>query len=203
MFWGMEGFWKSWSKLEMAHLSPTMLPYWVLQQKLPKYIHAFAKIAVLYLNVLISVFSPSTSALLGLPGVFQCAFWNKHISTVSQDHEVRKRSAISFCVSGSFVHWCSSLWEPCLNRCDTDRAGNGSADDEERRVLPVPLRAPVCIWGPGLSSTYSCFFCSFIRGPHPWLPRLGTSWWLYCNESGKKVLREDNKEQCWTISDQH
>lgn len=57
MFWGMEGFWKSWSKLEMAHLSPTMLPYWVLQQKLcSKHIHAFAKTAVLYLNVLISVF---------------------------------------------------------------------------------------------------------------------------------------------------
>lgn len=91
--------------------------------------------------------------------------------------------------SVSFVHWYSSLWEPCLNRCDTDWAGNGSADDEERRVLSVPLQAPVCIWGPGLSSTYSCFFCSFIRGPHPWLPRLGTSWWLYCNEWGKKLLR--------------
>lgn len=91
------------------------------------------------------------------------------------------------------MHWFSSLWEPCLNRCDPDWAGNGSAVDEERRVLSVPLQTPVCIWGPGLSSTYSCFFCSFIRGPHHWLPRLGTSWWLYCNESGKQVLVENSR----------
>lgn len=139
------------------------------------------------------LFFPATSALLRLPGVFQCAFWNEYISTVSQDHEVRKRSAISFWLP---LHLCTGTahCEPCLNRCDTDWAWNGSADDEERRVLSVPLRAPVCIWGPGLSSTYSCFFCSVIWGPHPWLPRLRTSWWLYCNASGKKVLRECNKD---------
>lgn len=73
------------------------------------------------------------------------------------------------------------------NRCDTGRAGAGSVDHEERRVLSVPPPASVCLRGNGMPSIYPRSSCGSVWGSDPRLPWLRTSGWLYCNESGREA----------------
>lgn len=73
------------------------------------------------------------------------------------------------------------------NRCDTGRAGAGSVDHEERRVLSVPPPASVCLRGNGMPSIYPHSSCGSVWGSDPRLPWLRTSGWLYYNESGREA----------------
>lgn len=191
MFQGMEGFWKRWSKLEMARLYPAMLQYWVLQKRLYSKTHSciWQNIKSIQLNSFSFSHQCTTLVTWTIP---MCLLKQTHIWSFQGSWRWEEVSnELLFFLFTCVLVQITPCDGPVLNRCDTSWTGTGSADHEERRVLSVPLWAPVCLWGLGLSSTYPGFCCSFVRGPRPRFPRLRTSWRLYWTESGKKLLWED------------
>lgn len=86
--WEMEGSWKRWSNLELAHQYPATLQYWVLQSWF-----CLDDVVPLENDFVLQnqhISPSSTSILLWFPGVCRWAFWNKHQLQVPPHDEVRQ-----------------------------------------------------------------------------------------------------------------
>lgn len=84
----------------------------------------------------------------------------------------------------SFSWLQKDFWIDRSNRGDAGRTGAVSVDHEERRVLPLPPGAPVCIRRHGLSSAHPCCCRGSVWNSDRRLPRLRTSGRLYHTEPG-------------------